>query len=72
MGAAVDGTGYDSDGAGGGRRVPLHERLHKEAREREAARALAHHHLEKETLRECTFQVSGDDGGDVVEWSRCW
>eukprot|EP00903_Cladosiphon_okamuranus_P005531 g5509.t1 len=49
------GGGYDSEGAGG-RRLPLHERLHKEAREREAARALAHHHLEKEALRECTFQ----------------
>lgn len=44
-------------GDGGGNRLPLHERLHKEAREREAARALAQHHLEKESLRECTFQV---------------
>ena len=55
-GAEGGGGGYDSDGAGG-RRLPLHERLHKEAREREAARALAHHHLEQEALRECTFQV---------------
>lgn len=51
-----EGASYDSGGNGGGR-PPLHERLHKEAREREAARALAHHHLEKEALRECTFQV---------------
>ncbi|CAM9729952.1 unnamed protein product [Scytosiphon promiscuus] len=38
-------------------RKELQERLHREAREREAARALAHHHVEKEALRECTFQV---------------
>eukprot|EP00752_Nemacystus_decipiens_P011160 g9916.t1 len=54
-GAEGGGGGDDSDGAGGWR-LPLHERLHKEAREREATRALAHHHLEKEVLRECTFQ----------------
>lgn len=39
-------------------RIPLYERLHKEAREREAVRALAQHHLEAEILRECTFQVT--------------
>lgn len=61
-GAGPEGGGCDSDGAGG-RRLPLHERLHKEAREREAARALAHHHLEKEALRECTFQVRVVIGG---------
>lgn len=37
--------------------MPLHERLHTEARERQAARGLAQHHLEQEALRECTFQV---------------
>lgn len=51
-----EGARYGADGIEGGR-PPLHERLHKEAREREAARALAHHHVEKEALRECTFQV---------------
>lgn len=65
--AAAEGTGYDSDEAGGHRRLPLHERLHKEAREREAARALAHHHLEKETLRECTFRVCGDLGTRLMQ-----
>lgn len=53
-GATNDG---DSDG-GGGRTVPFHERLHREAREREAARALAQHHVEAQALRECTFQAS--------------
>lgn len=46
----------DRDGGGGGR-LPFHERLHKEAREREAARALVQQHLDREALRECTFQV---------------
>lgn len=38
-------------------RVPLHERLHKDAREREAARTLAQRHLESKILEEYTFQV---------------
>lgn len=59
---AATGTGAAEDGrpdGPGGPRLPLHERLHKEAREREAAKALAQHHLEAELLRECTFQVTG-------------
>ncbi|CAN0387555.1 unnamed protein product, partial [Ectocarpus sp. 8 AP-2014] len=51
--AAGRGAAGHGSGGAGARRPPLHERLHKEAREREAARALAHHHLEKEALREC-------------------
>lgn len=50
----------------GGKRLPLHERLHHEAREREAARALTQFHLEKEALRECTFHVSNLAIGVVV------
>ncbi|CBJ29035.1 hypothetical protein Esi_0133_0021 [Ectocarpus siliculosus] len=65
--AARRGAAGHGSGGAGARRPPLHERLHKEAREREAARALAHHHLENEALRECTFQARGawwgGDGG---------
>lgn len=56
-GAAEDDRAGGPGSGPGGPRPPLHERLHKEAREREAARALAQHHLEAELLRECTFQV---------------
>lgn len=52
-------------------RPPLHERLHKEAREREAARILAQHHLEAEILRECTFQAS-DWGVGSIPFAFPW
>lgn len=52
---AATGDEFDELGRS---RIHLHERLHKEAREKEAARALAQHHLEAQLLRECTFQVS--------------
>ncbi|CAM9754008.1 unnamed protein product, partial [Ectocarpus sp. 13 AM-2016] len=63
--AAGRGAAGHGSGGTGARRPPLHERLHKEAREKEAARALAHHHLEKEALRECTFQPTVNTTGAV-------
>lgn len=47
----------DGDLDGDRRSMALHERLHGEARKKEAARALAQLHLEAEYLRECTFQA---------------
>ncbi|CAM9623371.1 unnamed protein product, partial [Ectocarpus sp. 12 AP-2014] len=63
--AAGRGAAGHGSGGAGARQPPLHERLHKEAREKEAARALAHHHLEKEALRECTFQPTVNTTGAV-------
>lgn len=47
-------------GESGEPRAPLYERLHREAKGKEAARLLAQHHIEVKLLKECTFQVSPD------------
>lgn len=63
-------TGDEFDELGRSK-IHLHERLHKEAREKEAARALAQHHLEAQLLRECTFQVGVTESRSQVDHGKC-